>query len=223
VQIKTATAVFITGVGALLLMAAAMMPGLVGAQSSDETPEATATADGEPTDETTEGSKGSTDGEDCGPMFGARGVLMFGIGPLGGETLAEALGVTVEELREAAETARESLGELERPQSDEEREALKAEIQAAFASALGISVEELEAALDEVMEEHKANAIARIEAAVEAGTLSRERADAMIENIESGERPFFPGVRPGRGRFHDFEGARFAPAEELAPVLLPST
>ena len=60
---------------------------------------------------------------------------------------------------------------------------------AALAGALGVTVEELEAAVHEV-------ALDRIDAAVDAGRLSEERAETLRGAIESGE-PF------GRGRFDD--------------------
>lgn len=60
---------------------------------------------------------------------------------------------------------------------------------AALAGALGVTVEELEAAVREV-------ALDRIDAAVDAGKLTEERAETLRAAIESGE-PF------GRGRFDD--------------------
>lgn len=60
---------------------------------------------------------------------------------------------------------------------------------AALAGALGVTVDELEAAVREV-------ALDRIDAAVDAGRLTEERAEMLREAIESGE-PF------GRGRFDD--------------------
>lgn len=126
-----------------------------------------------------------------------------------GEDLAAQLGITVEELQAAGEAAHEQvvaeLGELtrpeERPTTDEEREALRAQMEerraafeAALAGQLGISVEELDAAQLRVVE-------ARLAEAVANGRLTQERADEILEAVRTGERPVFPGG-PGRhGRF----------------------
>ena len=73
---------------------------------------------------------------------------------------------------------------------------------AALADALGVTVEELEAAMREVV-------LARIDAAVESGKLSEERADAMREAIESGE----PFGREGFERGHRGRGFGFPRGE----------
>ncbi len=173
---------FVAGAGSAVLLGAALIPSFVGAQTADETPSVTADA-------------AASDAVDCGPGgFGHRG---FGL-PVG-EELADALGVTVDDLQAAAESARDSLGEVERPQTEEEREALRDELQAAFASALGVSVEDLQAAVDELQAARQADAIARIQEKVADGTLTQEEADAIIERIENGERPF--GFGAGHGRF----------------------
>ena len=135
-----------------------------------------------------------------------------------GAALAEALGVTVEELEAAKRqaaldriAAAVADGELSEERADALREAIESgerrghmrgfrghgfgfgwhddegDKGAAFAEALGVTVEELEAAMREV-------ALDKIDAAVESGRLSEERAEAMREAIESGE-PF------GRERF----------------------
>ena len=159
-----------------------------------------------------------------------------------GAALAEALGVTVEELEaamrqvmldridaaadagmlteERAETLREAIESGEEPgrgfrghhgfghglgwHGDEGDEG------AAFADALGVTVEELEAAMRQVM-------LDRIDAAADAGMLSDERAEALHEAIESGEEP---GHGRGFRGHHGFgwhgdvgdEGAAFAEA-----------
>ena len=144
-----------------------------------------------------------------------------------GAALAEALGVTVEELEaamrqvmldridaaveagrlteERAETLREAIESGEEPgrgfrshhgfghgfgwHGDEGDEG------AAFAEALGVTVEELETAMRQV-------ALDRIDAAVEAGKLTEERAEMLREAIESGEpfeRDRFDRGHRGRG------------------------
>jgi|GEM_PF-1490142 len=172
---------FIAGAGSVVLLSAALIPGLAGAQTATETPSATAEATG----------TASIEGVDCGP--GLRGVFGLHVG----EDLAAALGVTVEELQAAATEVREAYAGTERPATEEERDALKAEVQAAFATALGVTVEEIEAAKEQLQAEKQAAAIARVNEAVADGTITQERADALIERIESGERPF--GRHGGRG------------------------
>ena len=168
----------------LVGLGAALVPGIVGAQTSEATPTTTAEA--------------SIDGIECGPRLG-------GIWMGGGEDLAAALGVAVAELEAAAESVRETYADIERPVTEEEREALRAEVEAAFAAALGVSVEDLEAAKAALQAEHQAEVIARVNEKVADGTLTQEEADAIIERIESGERPFRDG-RPGRGGGRGFGG-----------------
>ena len=180
---------FVAGVGSAVLLGAALVPGFVGAQATDTTPTTTAEV--------------AVDGVECGPRLG-------GVGLRASDELATALGVTVEELEAAAESVRESFADLERPATEEERDALHAELQAAFAAALGISVEDIEAAKATLEAEHQAEAIARVNEKVADGTLTQEEADAIIERIESGERPFREG-RPGRGGPGGFGGFGNAP------------
>ncbi len=129
--------------------------------------------------------------------------------------LAAQLGISVDELTAARETAHDAvvaqLGEVTRPERNpdattEEREAAREAMQAqrterkaafdqAMADALGISVDDLTAARQEV-------AIDRVEAKVAAGELTQEQADAIIERIRSGEAP--EGGRGGiRERLRD--------------------
>lgn len=183
---------FVAGIGSAVLLGAALVPAWAAAQTGedDPTPSATATATAE--DGSSEG--GSTDGEakECGPGFG------FAVRVHGSEALADALGVTAEELDAALETARESLGEVERPTTEEEAEALRAEYRDAIAEALGITVEELEAAQTEVREAREAEAIARVQEQVAEGNLSQEEADAIIERIQSDEGLLGPELRRHR-------------------------
>lgn len=75
---------------------------------------------------------------------------------------------------------------------------------AALAEALGVTIEELEAAMREVV-------LARIDAAVADGKLSEERAAAMREAIESGEPFAREGFKRGhRGRGFGFPKGAFA-------------
>ena len=141
-----------------------------------------------------------------------------------GAALAEALGVTVEELEAAKRqvaldriAAAVADGELSEERADALREAVESgerrghmrgfrghgfgwhddegDEGAAFAEALGVTVEELDAAMREV-------ALDKIDAAVESGRLGEERADALREAVESGEsfgRERFERGHRGRG------------------------
>lgn len=229
-MVQTVRASLIMGASGLVLLAAALAPSFVGAQSSDdETPEPTASAT--PESGADQDKDGGAFGEGCGPRAG---VLLFGIGE-GGEDLAEALGVSEEDLRAAMRAAHEALGEFEPPQSEEEAEARGEEFKAAVASELGVTVDEFEAAIEEANEARTAALIERIETAVAAGDLSRERADEMIERIESGERPLprpfrqdrgvpfqFGGTFEGTFEGH-FESWGGEPSLEFVPAFLQST
>ena len=172
--------------------------------------------------------------------FALAGALGAGPATAGGggddeiTTLAEALGVTVEEMEAARrqvmldriDAAVES-GWLGEERAERLREAVESGEEpghgrgfrghhgfgfgwhggedsdgAAFAEALGVTVEELEAAMREVV-------LARIDAAVESGKLSEERADSMREAIESGE----PFGREGFERGHRGRGFGFPRGE----------
>jgi len=80
--------------------------------------------------------------------------------------------------------------------TQEEKQALKADV-------FDMSVEEMDAAKEALRAAMKAAQIEKIQAAVEAGELTQERADAIIERIESrGERgsdEVESAGRPGRG------------------------
>lgn len=78
------------------------------------------------------------------------------------------------------------------------------------AKQLGVSPAELTDALEQALEN-------RIDAAVESGRLTQERADEMKERLESGEFPLFPG----RGFGH--HGQRHGPALDTAAAYLGLT
>lgn len=126
-------------------------------------------------------------------------------GPRGGSNhaertaaLAEKLGMTAEQVTAARDAARAAvdaqLGTPQKPSerpttapTDEERAAHEAEHQArhdamrqAFATELGISVEQLQAA-------HEAIAEDRLAAQVAAGEITQEQADEKLARIQSGE------------------------------------
>lgn len=196
---------FIAGAGSAVLLGAALIPGWAMAQTGDETatPEATAEATTEATPEsgTTESAEADLE---CGPGL-AFGFRLGGVGLEFSEDLAEALGVTTDDLEAAAETLREQFADTERPTTEEEAEALREEIKSALAAALNVTVEELEAAQEQLQSERQAEAIARIEEAVADGDITREQADEMIERIESGEGLFFGDGRGFRfGGFGEF-------------------
>ncbi len=142
---------------------------------------------------------------DVGPRIESEHRGFGGPGLFGGDELAEALGITTEELREAMTSVRDALKPAERPTTrptEEERAAQHEVFIEALASELGVSVDALEAAQLAVGSARKAAAIERIEAKVADGTLTQERADAIIEQIESGEKPGFldhGGLRGPRG------------------------
>ena len=176
-------------------------------------------------------AQGPSDNESNGPGFGRgfgrHGHHGFG-GPRGGgdrgEFLAEELGITVEELEAARQTAREKAlqqalddGRITQEQFDliKAKEALKDYIdrEAIMAEALGMSAEELEAALAdgtrmrdlldelgldsatvrEAMQEAHA---AAIQQAVEDNVITQEQADQLQDGPGKGG---FGGRRGGRG------------------------
>ena len=84
------------------------------------------------------------------------------------------------------------------------------EYRAAFAEAVGVTVEELDAAIQAV-------ALARVDAAVEAGKLTEEKAEELRTAVESGERQgAWAGKRRGAVAFtRGGSGAGEALADEL--------
>jgi hypothetical protein len=151
--------------------------------------------------------------------------------------LAEALGITVDELEDAQERAYGAWlgdaveqGQLTQEQADEllAARALKAYVdkEAILAEALGMTVEELETALasqslSELMAERgidaatlQANAQAAYEAAVQQavadGVITQAQADEMLDDLSFNlfGRDEFGGHHGGRGR-HGGRGGRF--------------
>ena len=122
------------------------------------------------------------------PPFGMRGPGAFGPmgrpgGPMGGEVLAEALGMSVEDFQAA-------LAEGQTPQE--------------IAQAQGIDWADVEAALQAAAEDH-------LQQAVDDGKLTQEQADAILERMA--EHPFDGGAfmkgPGGRGQFGGRPGGQF--------------
>jgi hypothetical protein len=185
---------------------------------------------------------GSTEGAAPGLGFGHRGGARFGSGPFGrggfGDkeareaALADALGITVVELEAAQEEARATL--IEQAEADGLITAEQADLllslpelrtymdrEAWLASALGMSVEDLQAALEDgarlpaLIEElgldpaavHESVQAARAEAiqqAADDGVISQAQADEIL----SGSGRGFGGGRPTDGGLGGFGGGR---------------
>lgn len=187
--------------------------------------------------------------------FGFRGHHGFGMpgfdfdkGAEHDEFLADALGISVEELQAAraeAETAALAelvdAGYLTQEQADlmAARQALKGAIdrEALMAKALGISVDELQAAREEgttmaelldqlgltaaeVATAHQAAYEAAIQQAVEDGVLTQDQADQILSGSFSGHGfGGFPGGHGFHGGKGGFRGFGFGPVEgEVAPT-----
>jgi hypothetical protein len=116
------------------------------------------------------------------------------------EALAAQLGISADELRDARRGAHETvvaeLGTFERPESrpdtDEERDALRAQLQerrdafdGALAAELGIEVQALRDARVAVV-------APRLDDAVASGRITQERADAVVEAVATGQIPQRP-------------------------------
>jgi hypothetical protein len=116
------------------------------------------------------------------------------------EAMAAQLGTSADELRDARRVAHDAvvaeLGEFERPDSrpdtDEERDALRAQLQqrkdafdAALAAELGIEVQALRDARVAVV-------APKLDEAVAAGRITQERADAIVEAVGTGQIPERP-------------------------------
>jgi hypothetical protein len=136
------------------------------------------------------------------------------------DALAEQLGITADDLATARRAAQDAvmaeLGEVERPQSrpetEEEREALREQFESRkdlfdqkLAEQLGISVDELTAARLAVAE-------ARLAERVAEGDLTQEEADERLDALRSGEAPMGdmggPFGRGHGGRGHGGRGPR---------------
>jgi hypothetical protein len=125
------------------------------------------------------------------------------------QALADQLGISVDQLRSAREAAHEAvvaeLGEPERPQprpsTQEERDALrqqfeqrKALFDQKLAEQLGISVDDLKAARQAVVEADIAEKVA-------SGEITQEQADRMLEALRNGDPPPFGLGGHGPGGF----------------------
>ncbi|MCG6566690.1 hypothetical protein [Tessaracoccus sp. ZS01] len=146
--------------------------------------------------------------ESTQPSRQAQGWGMAGRGRLGGEhrsgmpgmdvsALAEKLGVDESDLTEAMATARDAARPAEpatMPDTQEERDALRAEHQAAFAKALaeelGLEEASVTEALTELREERQAVQAAEdkevLDKAVTDGELTQSEADAVQKAIDAG-------------------------------------
>lgn len=125
------------------------------------------------------------------------------------ESLAEKLGVEQDALVEAMAAARESLTPPERPsdpadQTEEERDAARAEFQSEFAAGiaaeLGLGEADVTTALEEVEAERDATRAeqeqAVLDEAVSDGTLTQAEADAVAKAVGEG----IVHISVGRGR-----------------------
>ncbi len=173
------------GAVSVMVLGAALAPGLALAQTPDA----------------------GTTTQEAGHRHGPRGLHGAAL-----EEVADTLGVTADTLREAMRSVKEALKPAERPTeppTEEEREAKRAEFHAALAAELGVTAAAVEAAFEaaqpteEEIAAFKAERIAeaqeRIADALAEGRITQEQADAALERIESGERPFGAGGRRGHG------------------------
>lgn len=164
-------------IGGILVLVLALGIGTALAQSGDD--------DGAVTPESVPGDSNGLPAPEAF-RHGMRG--FDGMRGAGGEALADALGITVEELQAAEETARAAAIEqavVDGLLTQEQADALLAnglghrgfppgaEHETFLAEALGISVEELQAARDEVQ-------AARLAEMVAAGVITQEQADLML-------------------------------------------
>ena len=136
-----------------------------------------------------EGDGETEDGTVCdGHHRGARGAA-----------LADALGIDVETLQAAVEAARDSLGERPDEITPELLAARRAAFVTALAGELGISEDEVTAAMETLRAERLAGLAEKLAEAVETGRITQDQADEILEGAESGERPLRL-----RLRFHRF-------------------
>lgn len=131
-----------------------------------------------------------------------------------GAALAEALGVDVETLQAAVAAARDSLGDRPDEITPEVIEARRAAFVSALADELGISEDEITAAMETLRAERLAGLAEKLAEAVESGRITQAEADEILEGAESGERPLRL-----RLRFHRFghgEGGTTEPTGDAA-------
>jgi hypothetical protein len=108
--------------------------------------------------------------------------------------LAEALGVSEDELEAALEAVRDerapSDGDRTTPPSDEDRDEMRSRFAAALAEELGLTEEEVTAALDELHEDREADARSalsdRLDEAVEAGDLTAADKESVLKAFDAG-------------------------------------
>ena len=171
------------GLGALLVLALIVSGIAVFAQEGDTPPAGEEAAQDEPSALEQDDARPDSDG----PPFTFRNGRAHLYN--GGELLAEALGITVEELQAAKEVARAAAieqavqeGLITAEQAEQLRERsfgfwpgarFDIDRDQLLANALGISVQELEAARSQVRE-------TRLAALVDAGRLTREEADLLL-------------------------------------------
>jgi hypothetical protein len=117
-----------------------------------------------------------------------------GPGMLDSAELAEALGVSEEELEAALEAVRDELvpsgGDRITPPSEADRDEMRSRFAAALAEELGLTEEEVATALDDLHEEHEAEArsalSARLDEAVEAGDLTAADKESVLKAFDVG-------------------------------------
>lgn len=118
-------------------------------------------------------------------------------------TLAEKLGVDESELQEAMDAVRDELRSAMQSQgpgamTDEDRQAHRDAMAESLADELGIDVDRVESALEEMQQEHEAARDARADEvlgqAVEDGRLTQSEADAVRKALDEG----IVGLRGGR-------------------------
>ena len=112
---------------------------------------------------------------------------------LGGEELADALGVSRDELAEAMAAVRDEVRPAERPSApptEAQREELRATLAKALAEELDLTQEKVEAALDQVHEAHAAERRTdlsdRLDQAVEDGDLTAADKASVLKAFDAG-------------------------------------
>lgn len=216
--------------GGLLVLLIGVMATVVLAQTA--TPEATPEAGTATQDEGATGSGIRLHGL-FGGLFGRHGGGIGRYGSDGDENLAEALGITVEELAAASEQAYAASladavaeGKITQEQADNllAMRALKAAIdkEALLAEALGVTVEELQAALaagtlsdlvtaqgltaEQVQANYQTAYEAAVARAVADGVITQAQADEILSG-NSGLNLFGGRGHHGRGHHHGWDGS----------------